>query len=77
MTKIVIENNIKLTGWDLSLIKAIQDDLLMHKDISIQEAWNNVFTKCTFQRHTLGKSGNHIWINRDSDNRRIGMILDI
>lgn len=75
MLKLKIEN-VKLTEQDEKQINATRHYIELYPEDNLLTAWNECYSKCNFENHITGRGGNHIWITRKIDNKRIAIITE-
>ena len=73
-TKLTIESD---EPQDRQLTDAIQQSIDLYPDEDIDTQWRECFSLCSFQHHTAGRGGNHIWFARRSDGARVAILENI
>lgn len=73
-TKLTIESS---GPDDEFLLAALQRSIDLFPDQDIDLQWRECFSKCNFQKHTVGRGANHIWFARKSDGERIALLENI
>jgi len=59
---------------DKQMIEAFKNTITIYQDNNVDILWDEI-KECKFQYYNIGKGGNHIWITRKEDNKRIAIII--